>query len=744
MSDRSEKGFRNVYVSEEGERKHFCYRTGLTVYEEVFYKNRYMSAGWNTAGYTLNVLDSYPTRLNNNLFTEAQSFDLEADGVSLSWDWDFAGFEESEELLENGTAVTHAKVTLKSKVKPISAVIHTVLDGTDIFSRWIEVTNTGDAPVNINVAAIMCGGIETLPLWERYMDGTPAPERIFSLGYMNCSTHNHEGAFTWQPLPTGTFSFDGKYTASDYRHPMFMLRNNLLGKIMIAELGWTGGYRFEFTHLVDVSNEEQNNSRLSFRADMRGQNPIVCLDKAESFETPKMHIGMLAGDLDDAVNAMHKHLRRSVFTLPAARGVKGWVVGGMGPERIMDVTASKHFIDTIAAVGGETFIIDAGWYCPLGREQKEWSTRVGDWYPDPERYPNGISEVRDYAHSKGLLFGLWVDLERLGFESKAIKEHPDWISEPYDNNGYLYNGKYSNSQLNMAIPEAAAWAEAELSRIIEEYKIDLFRLDYNLSLWQKQNRYHGKHTDENGFVRYYKNTNAMYERLRRKYPNVVFENCAGGGGRTDVGFVSNFTHTWVSDLAVPPRSFSVTNGMTMALPPEYVDRLVGGMFCHRHASLEWQARNTIFGRPTTNDYNAVGSETNPEQIRIVKHAFDVYKKHIRPYVDDSLIFHHTPEIVGGPSQGCAVSEQPNGLGILERSSGDGRHGVLGVFALADCEGRRIVTVYPKGVDASLSYDVTLDNTGAVLTLTGYEMMNNGIRITLPASLTSELVIYEAR
>lgn len=743
MTKKSKSLFKSVYISEEKGKTHFCYRTGMTVYEEVFFEKRYMSAGWNTAGYTLNVLESFPTRLDNSMFTEAQSFDIEADGVSLSWDWEYDGYEECEEILENGTAVTHARVNLKSGAKPISATVHTVLDGTDVFSRWIEVTNTADRPININVAAIMSGGIETLLNWERYMDGTPAPERIFSLGYMNCSTHNHEGAFAWQPLPTGTFSFDGKYVAADYRHPMFVLRNNLLGKTMIAELGWTGGYRFEFTHLVDVANEMQSNSRLSFRADMRGQNPIICLDGGESFETPKIHIGMLAGDLDDAVNAMHKHLRRSVFTLPAARGMRGWVVGGMGPERIMDVTASKHFIDTIAAVGGETFIIDAGWYCPIGSEQLEWSTRVGDWYPDPERYPNGIGEVRDYAHSKGLLFGLWLDLERLGRDSKIIEQHPEWISEPYCANGNYYKGKYANSQLNMAIPEAAAWAESEISRVIEEYGIDLFRLDYNLSSWQKQNRYHGKNGDENGYVRYYQNTLAMYERLRKKYPNVVFENCAGGGGRTDVGFVSNFTHTWVSDLAVPPRSFSVTNGMTMALPPEYVDRLVGGMFCHRYASLEWQVRNTIFGRPTTNDYNAVGSETNPEQIEIVKHAFDVYKKHIRPYVDESLIFHHTPEILGGPAHHSSVSEQPSGLGILERSSEDGRHGVIGVFALADCEERKTVTVYPKGIDASLSYSVTLDNSGATVTLTGYEMLTDGIRISLPTSLTSELVIYEA-
>ena len=726
--------FRNIYTHEENGQKVFCYRTGLTVYEEVFAGGRYMSAGWNAAGYTLNVLDDMPTRLSNSLFTEAQAFDVEADGVSLAWDWKYLGFDEKEEILENGTAVTHGTVTLESTLKPVTAKVHTVLDGTHIFTRYIEFVNTGTAPLNINVASPMCGGIETVANWQNYMNGTPDQSKIYSLGYMSHAAHLHEGYFKWHDLPNITYSIDGKYRFDRFRHPMFLLRNNLLGNMMIAQMGWTGGYRFDFT--LDTDNKRTSIAALSFRMEMMGQKPLVILAAGESFETPRVHIGMLSGDLDDAVNAMHKHIRKSVFTLPAARGVKGWIEGGMGPERLMDVRATKHFADTMAEVGAETLIIDAGWYCPPGTAVKEWHPRTGDWYPHPDRYPNGIGEIRDYIHSKGLLFGLWLDLERLGKASKASKEHPEWISKCY------VNGK-ENSQLNMAIPEAAAWAEAELSRVIEEYKIDLFRLDYNLDNQQLQSRYFGENGLENAYVRYYQNTNAMYERLRRKYPDVIFENCAGGGGRTDLGFVSNFTHTWVTDHNVAPRSFAITNGMTMALPPETVDRLVSGMGCHAVGSLEFHVRNTIFGRPTTNDYNAVGSEMNPMQIETVRHALDIYKKHIRPYIDESVIFHHTPELVGDPTSSGAIVDQPRGTGILERASEDGRHGVIGVFSLADTGRGAVEVVYPKGIDPSLSYTVTLDNSGASYTAAGAELLQNGIRVTLPTALSSELIIYEA-
>jgi hypothetical protein len=184
--------------------------------------------------------------------------------------------------------------------------------------------------------------------------------------------------------------------------------------------------------------------------------------------------------------------------------------------------------------------------------------------------------------------------------------------------------------------------------------------------------------------------------------------------------------------------------MTMALPPELVDRLASGMGCHTMAALSWQIRNTIFGRPTTNDYNAVGSEMNPAQLEIVKHTLDIYKKHVRPYIDESVIFHHTPELVGDPTAPDAIVEQPRGTGILERASEDGCHGVIGIFHLADATDATVHTVYPRGIDPSRSYEVTLDNCGASVEMSGLEMMQRGIRITLSGSLSSELLIYAAK
>ena len=52
------------------------------------------------------------------------------------------------------------------------------------------------------------------------------------------------------------------------------------------------------------------------------------------------------------------------------------------------------------------------------------------------------------------------------------------------------------------------------------------------------------------------------------------------------------------------------------------------------------------------------------------------------------------------------------------------------------------TVYPRGIDASADYRVTLDNSGATTTVSGYSLRNEGIRVRLDGALQSELILLE--
>ena len=712
-----ENEFQDVYVREQDGRRIFCFRAGMTTYEEALSDGRYMAAGWNTAGYPQNVLDAMPTNLDERLFAQPQAFDLEANGCCLAFDWAEKDFSCARE--EKGL---HAALTLESGIAPLRVKVHTLLDGTAVLRRWLEVENRGDAPLNLNRIAPMCGPVEVIREVSEY---GVSPEAVYTLGYMSESEWGCEGLYTTRPLVRGGFCVGGKLGAGRHRHPMFTLENRLLGTMMQVQLGYSGAYEFRFDYEYSPL-AGGNRTRLSFRAEIAGYAPLLRLAPGEAFETPAVHVCMLAGDLDDSVNMMHRHLRRSEFPAEPDEHYE-LVECGMGPERVMDIPATKHFADTAAAVGAETLIIDAGWYVRAGDECAQWWAKCGDWTADEGKYPRGIGEIRDYIHEKGLLFGLWLDAERIGPDSEAGRAHPDWLATRF------CDGKKS-TMIDMTNPEAVAWVEAQIRRLVEEYGIDLFRLDYNLGEADLLLRTTHAGGTECSQLRYDRAVCDMYARLRARYPQVIFENCAGGGGRSDVGFVRQFTHTWTSDWNRAPRSLAVTNGMTMALPPEKVDRLVSGMDCHTRADLDFQLRATLFGRPTTNDYNPIGSAANPGQLARVRHAFELYKGFIRPLGRDALIFHHTPVLSG---------VQPGGVCVLERASYDRMRAVIGAFRLSGDAPDEAV-VYPRGLSPALDYRVTLDNSGDRFEASGRELTQNGLRIRLTHALTSELALLEAK
>jgi alpha-galactosidase len=75
--------------------------------------------------------------------------------------------------------------------------------------------------------------------------------------------------------------------------------------------------------------------------------------------------------------------------------------------------------------------------------------------------------------------------------------------------------------------------------------------------------------------RHYEALYGIFDRLHARKPNLLLENCASGGGRTDLGLLRRFHYTWITDWPVLPRGVKIFNGMTLALPPEACDRNTG-------------------------------------------------------------------------------------------------------------------------------------------------------------------------
>lgn len=681
------------------------------VYEEVFENGCLVSGGYNSSGYPLNVLKNCPTRLNRKSFAEPFAFNIELDGQSVDFDLKFVDFK-SEKTDDKELSV----LTLKSNIKPVIVKVYTLIDGTQMFSRWLEIENTSASPLTLSRLSVLSGGIESLD--DDLLENAKSTEDIYSLGYFSNDAWGNEGQFKWTRLEAGCKAIESRFGRDRFRHPLLFIKNNLTGKIWFTQIGFSGGYRFT----VDFNaRPDKCNSHLSFKAEITGHKPLYVIAPKTTFTSPTVHMGLVHGTLDDAVNEMHSHIRKSVLNMPEADGSDALINCGMGAEHDMSVEESKAFIDQFAKMGGEIFTIDAGWECPPHKEM-EWGTYNGRNIPDADRYPKGIKELRDYAHEKGLKFGLWVDIESVGNKCRIHEEHPEWRS-------VNVFGERTSKFLDMSIPEVSKWAEKELARIIEEYELDLLRVDHNVDYTE----YFGMRDTGYGIpecvcIKHNEAVYKMYESLKKRFPNVIFENCAGGGGRTDLGMMKSFNHTWVSDWQKTPRSIAITNGMTMALPPERVDRLFAGMGCHTVGSFDAHMRNTMLGHISLNVVSPASAILNYEQIEFVRHSTYIYKSFIRPILSDCRTFHHTPDLTGKE------------YSVLEIASPDNSKGAITVIGLCN-KSEETINVKPKGINIASDYKITLDNDRCTYKATGAQLRHQGIDVNIN-SLSSELILYE--
>ncbi|MBQ2812167.1 MAG: hypothetical protein IJE63_02845, partial [Clostridia bacterium] len=337
-----------------GENPTFCYRSGNTVYEEMLYSGTLLSNGWNGAGYPLDVLACMPTRPDHKRYQEPFAFNIELEGQSLDFCLDFVDFytEKSDENIK-------ATLVLKSRIKPVTIKVITVLDGTQMLTRYYEIENNSSAPMCLSRLTLLGGALEETET-ERFTLSRDV-EKFYSVGYFADDRWGNEGKFTWADLKSEVTSIDTRFGRNRFRHPIVMLRNNLTGKIWFAQLGWSGGCRFTFDY---DAKPENGDTYLTFKAEIMSHNPMYIIAPEEKFVTPELHIGMVQGDFDTAVYEMHSHIRKTVLNLPEADPSALLVGAGMGAEHDMSVETSKTYIDRFCEMGGEVFIVDAGWECP--------------------------------------------------------------------------------------------------------------------------------------------------------------------------------------------------------------------------------------------------------------------------------------------------------------------------------------------------------------------------------------------
>jgi len=222
------------------------------------------------------------------------------------------------------------------------------------------------------------------------------------------------------------------------------------------------------------------------------------------------------------------------------------------PYGLSNAQAMKVFIDYYEAreIPINLCWIDAGWYecdssIPLAGYSL-WS-HTGTWTADPRRYPNGVREVFDHAHRKGLKTILWFEPERVMEGTWLALHHPEWLlAAPANPGDQVYSEK--ERLLDLGSLEAWQWLVEHVDGLLTQEAVDIYREDLNmdpLSFWRANDA-----PDRQGIteIRHVTGHLGYWDELRRRRPQMLLDTCASGGKRNDLESLRRAVPLWRTDF----------------------------------------------------------------------------------------------------------------------------------------------------------------------------------------------------
>ena len=721
-----------------GDRPGVRYMSGHMVLDEAFLNGRLCTRYWNANGQVWPEMHFESRRWNADQPADAFCLGINGQDLAGGFAWesagcetDDAGYRRRRSAAGKPLPVAHGVVTLVHPDAGVRVKVHTRLDGSAFLIRWLEITNINRKAVSITEVAPFSGLLWTHRYEEHLPAGSTSP---FELAYNHMFEWGREGDFWFESLPDGRKVVNGeKKGRSGWGRPAFWARNNCNSETFVCELAWGGNYEFNLDCRLKGSNwswqqltPSSHAAELFFRMGLSGIDPVLrVLDPGETICTPAVHLALFHEDTDAIVQATHDHVRQVIMPAQVpGRHVeieanhRGYLCDR---ENVPDI---QKDIDVAASLGAEMYVIDAGWY---GNEPNQWFNNTGDWFDGNwMKKGGGLKAVVDHAHKRGMTFGLWVEIEATGNNSTLRKQHPEWI---LSRDGQPIAG---GRALDMTQPAVAKWMESEIRRLIRTYKLDMYRIDHNHCMAPFGNRKYKGFTEDLTW-RYYDNFNAMFDRVRKDFPKVVFQNCAGGGGRLDWGTMARFHNTELSDWMRMPRGAKILNGVSLSLPPEVLLRTFGTEVGEHvlDGDVDTQLRH-CFCRIIFRGIAPTMDDLSPYLRERLEHYLALYKKTIRPVMADGLVFHHTPFLpLAEATTWC----------VLEYADRSARRSVAALFrtsAGGPCE----FVFKPRGVNPALTYQVTLDNSRRSFRLSGHELMQAGLIVSLESTLRSELIVLE--
>ncbi|KAL4878802.1 alpha-galactosidase C [Aspergillus karnatakaensis] len=372
-----------------------------------------------------------------------------------------------------------------------------------------------------------------------------------------------------------------------------------------------------------------------------------------------------------------------------------------------------------ADLGIHLFVMDDGWY---GDEYPRLSDNagLGDWTPNPDRFPNGLKPLVDNVTnltaegtSDNLRFGIWVEPEMVNANSTLYHEHPDWILHAGD---YPRTERRNQLVLNVALPEVQDFIIDFMTNLLNSADITYIKWDNNRGMHETPSP-SNDHAYMLGLYR-------VFDTLTSRFPDILWEGCASGGGRFDPGVLQYFPQIWTSDNTDGVDRVTIQFGTSLAYPPSAMGAHISAVPNHqtgRTVPVEFRAHVAMMG-------GSFGLELDPA------HMADEEREAVPELL--ALAERILPVVLKGDLYRLRLPEESQ-WPAAQFISEDGSQAVLFYFQVSPNVNHAAPWVRLQGLDPEAEYSVDGN-----ATYSGSTLMNMGLQYTFDTDYGSKVVFLE--
>jgi len=375
--------------------------------------------------------------------------------------------------------------------------------------------------------------------------------------------------------------------------------------------------------------------------------------------------------------------------------------------------------EAAARIGLECFVMDAGWYggCPSG----DFEPGVGNWeIIDKAKFPNGIEPVAEIVRSKGMQFGLWFEPERAHRDSHWAREHPEWF-RPHRAGAA---GRPAFLHIDFGCPEARQAVIRVIGEAIERLDLRWIKWDYNTGplLYEGLGDPDGK-----ALARHIEGLYEVLDTLLERYPGVLFEACASGGRRIDLGILRRAHTVWISDHShIPSVCRFMQLGAARCLPGHLlnlavpVERGAGGS----HGLTAYQAACRMAGSLA---FHGDIASWPDETIKTARRFVEAYKGFRQLMLED---FH---PLIPQP-----VREEE--WEAAEFCAADGREAVVMAYSGQAGPREKLLRLHALLPEARYRVRQPLEGDAAPTSTTGQALMDQGLHVALDSCASAVFLL----